>query len=455
MNDSFMALRSAFPENVWPVVPTPPGAALLAMQYQLQQSQWWSPEQLRSQQFRQLNVLLRHAYDTTSYYRRQFDAADFDPKPTLTEQTFTRLPLLTRAQLQQSFSDLCSQRVPASSGRITENMTSGSTGMPVRFLTTELTAFYWRVFTLRDHLWHRRDFSGKLAAIRLKVKEGEWPGWGSSVDTVLRSGSSATLDINRDVDEQLRWLEQQNPVYLLTFATNLEALARRSRDLGVRLPALREARTISEMLPPGLRALVREAWGVPLVDLYSSQEIGYIALQCPEHEHYHVQPENTLVELLRDNGTPCVPGEVGRVVLTSLHNFAMPLIRYEIGDYAETGVPCSCGRGLPVIHHIMGRVRNMVRLPDGGRHWPSLGMLSAMPIGLIKQFQCIQLSLQQIEVRLVTARPLSAEEEMQLRASMHKKLGYPFDLAIVYCEKLERGAGGKFEEFRSEISTDR
>jgi phenylacetate-CoA ligase len=452
MNDYLLALRSAFPEIVWPVMPTPAGASLLAMQYQLQQSQWWSPESLRAQQFRQLDVLLRHAYDTTSYYRRQFDAAGFDPKQPLDGQTFARLPLLTRAHLQQAFGDLCSQHVPASSGRTTVSTTSGSTGMPVRFLSTELTAFYWRVFTLRDHLWQRRDFSGKLAAIRLKVKEGEWPGWGTSVDTVIRSGSSATLNINRDVDEQLRWLEQQNPVYLLTFATNLEALARRSLERGVRLPALCEARTISEMLPPGLRALVREAWGVPMVDLYSSQEVGYIALQCPEHEHYHAQSENVLVELLRDDSTPCEPGEVGRVVLTSLHNFAMPLIRYEIGDYAEAGVPCSCGRGLPVIHHIMGRVRNMVRLPDGARHWPSLGMLSAMPEGLIKQFQCIQRSLELIEVRLVTARPLSVEEETQLRAGMQEKLGHPFDFNIVYSEQLERGSGGKFEEFRCEIA---
>jgi phenylacetate-CoA ligase len=452
MNDPLTTLRSAFPEIVWPVMPTPAGASILAMQYQLQQSQWYPPEQLHAQQFRQLDVLLRHAYDTTGHYRRQFDEAGFDPKLTLNEQTFTHLPLLARTQLQQSFSDLCSQRVPASSGRTTENMTSGSTGMPVRFLTSELTAFYWRVFTLRDHLWHRRDFSGKLAAIRLKVKEGEWPGWGPSVDTVIRSGPSATLDINRDVDEQLRWLEKQNPVYLLTFATNLEALAQRSLDLGVRLPALREARTISEMLPPGLHALVRKAWGVPLADLYSSQEIGYIALQCPEHEHYHVQSENVLVELLHDDGAPCAPGEVGRVVLTSLHNFAMPLIRYEIGDYAEAGAPCPCGRGLPVIRRIMGRVRNMVRLPDGGRHWPSLGMLSAMPEGLIKQFQCVQRSLQHIEVRLVAARHLTNEEEAKLRAGMQEKLGHPFDFNIVYSERLERGSGGKFEEFRCEMA---
>jgi len=452
MADSLMALRSVLPEVAWPALPSPAGAVSLAMQYQLEQSQWWPADKLRAQQFRQLEILLRHAYDHVPFYRQRLDEAGFMPPRALDEATFFRLPLLTRVQLQQSFEALRSRHVPPSSGRVMEGQTSGSTGTPARFLSTESTGFYWRVFTLRDHLWHRRDFGAKLAAIRLKVKEGDWPGWGPSVDTAFHSGPSATLDINRDVDEQLRWLEKQNPAYLLTFATNLEALVRRSQELGIRLPALREARSISEMLSPGLRALVRDVWEVPLVDLYSSQEIGYIALQCPEHEHYHVQSENALVELLRDDGTACAAGETGRVVLTSLHNFAMPLIRYEIGDYAEAGELCACGRGLPVIRRVMGRVRNMVRLPGGVRHWPSLGMLSAMPAGLIRQFQCVQRSLQQIDVRLVAARPLSVDEEAQLRAGIQEKLGYSFDLAIVYCEKLERGGGGKFEEFRCEIT---
>ncbi|HUO44243.1 MAG TPA: hypothetical protein VMT94_04950 [Burkholderiales bacterium] len=451
MTDVPMALRSALPEVVWPALPSPAGAALLAMQYQLQHSQWLPAEQLRARQLRQLEVLLRHACDTTDYYRRRFDAAGFDPGRVLDEAAFARLPLLTRAQLQQSYGELRSRQVPPSSGRVAESQTSGSTGMPVRFLTTELTAFYWRVFTLRDHLWHRRDFGGKLAAIRLKVKEGAWPGWGPSVDAVIRSGPSATLDINRDVDEQLRWLERQNPDYLLTFATNMENLARRSLDLGIRLPALREARTISEMLSPGVRALVHEAWGVPLTDLYSSQEVGYIALQCPDHEHYHVQSENVRVEVLRDDGTPCAPGEVGRVVLTTLHNFAMPLIRYDIGDYAEASAPCPCGRGLPVIRRVMGRVRNMVRLPDGGRHWPSLALMSASPEGLIRQYQCIQHTLERIEVRLVVARPLTSDEESNLRAAIVKKIGHPFAFDITYCDQIERSAGGKYEEFRCDI----
>ena len=76
------------------------------------------------------------------------------------------------------------------------------------------------------------------------------------------------------------------------------------------------------------------------------------------------------MEVLDNHGRPCKEGETGRVVLTDLHNFTMPLIRYEIGDYAEVGPPCACGRGLPVLARILGRSRNMLTLPAGDRIWP-------------------------------------------------------------------------------------
>ena len=89
--------------------------------------------------------------------------------------------------------------------------------------------------------------------------------------------------------------------------------------------------------------------------MYTCQEAGYLALQCPDYPHFHVQSENVLLEVVDDVGQPCGPGEVGRVLITSLNNFATPLIRYELGDYAEVGAPCPCGRGLPVLKRIMGR----------------------------------------------------------------------------------------------------
>src|SRR5215510_10900500 len=98
-----------------------------------------------------------------------------------------------------------------------------------------------------------------------------------------------------------------------------------------------------------------------------------MALQCPDHEHYHVQTECILLEVLDTHGGPCAPGRAGLVVATPRHAFAMPLVRYVVGDYAEVGPPCPCGRGLPVLARIMGRTRNRLVLETGESYWPSFG----------------------------------------------------------------------------------
>jgi phenylacetate-CoA ligase len=113
-----------------------------------------------------------------------------------------------------------------------------------------------------------------------------------------------------------------------------------------RLARLREVRTFGELVEPRVREECLEIWGLNIVDIYSSQEVGYLALQCPDYIQYHVQSENVLVEVLDDANQPCEPGQIGRLVVTSLHNFALPLLRYEIGDYAEVGWPCQTASGV-------------------------------------------------------------------------------------------------------------
>jgi phenylacetate-CoA ligase len=128
---------------------------------------------------------------------------------------------------------------------------------------------------------------------------------------------------------------------------------------------LSQVSTLSEIVDPVLRDDCAQAWGAAVCDVYSCEELGMIAIQCPEHPHYHVQSESVFVEVLNERGEACAPGETGRVVATDLHNFALPLVRYEVGDYAEVGAACPCGRGLPVLSRIMGRQRNMLTLPSG------------------------------------------------------------------------------------------
>jgi phenylacetate-CoA ligase len=443
--------RSAAPGISWPAIPGEEASALLALQFQLERTQWLPPERLLELQFRQLDVLLRHAWDTVPYYRERWRGL-YEPGSQLTAGTFDRLPLLSRRDLQGHFETLASTALPAAHGSTGETRTSGSIGMPVRVLKTELNELLWRAFTLRDHHWHRRNLGGKLAAIRRGVEAAEGSGWGISTDSVMTTGALATLPVGTDVRTQLEWLEKQRPDYLLTYPTNLAELARQSLARGIRLPGLREARTMGEKLQQETRDLCREAWGVAVIDMYSANEVGYIALQCPAHEHYHVQAEGVLVEVLDEQGTSCNPGEIGRIVLTPLHSFALPLVRYDVGDYAEVGAPCPCGRGLPVLARIMGRSRNMLRLPDGGTLWPGVPLRALTELAPLKQFRLVQHSLTGIEVQVVTERPLTGNEEAALRDTLHARLHYPFDVRFARVDRIERGAEYKFEDFVCQVT---
>ena len=440
----------------WPALPPPKEAALLALMYQLEQSQWWPPETLLAAQFSQLEGLLAHAARTVPFYRRQLPAAAKLGRGRLTMETWRRLPLLRRQDIQQAGPALTSRKVPKTHGPASDISSSGSTGRPITVKGNEMTTLFLRALSLRHNLWHERDFSAKVANIRaLKPKIAEAAAAGKHGRWVFGypSGPAMDFEVSRPVSEQIAWLERVNPDYLLTYPSNLGGLLQHCEKTGVRLPRLREVATLGEVLDPDRRADCERVWGVAVIDAYSAYETGMIALQCPEHPHYHVQSESVLVEILDNEGKPSAPGEVGRVVVTDLHNFATPLIRYEIGDYAEAGGPCPCGRSLPVITRILGRVRNLVTLPSGEQTWPRYHGTRIAKIAPVRQVQLIQRSVDEIQVNLVAARPLTAAEEDGLRETIREGLGHPFALSFVYVDEIPRAASGKFEEFMSEIRT--
>jgi phenylacetate-CoA ligase len=187
------------------------------------------------------------------------------------------------------------------------------------------------------------------------------------------------------------------------------------------------------------------------VDGYSSEEMGYIALQCPVSGAYHVMAESILVEILDASGNACAPGEVGEVVVTTLHNGAMPLLRYALGDHAEAGAPCACGRGLPTIARVLGRVRNLLTLPSGKRVRLSFHRQFKEFPG-VRQYQLIQRTLHEIEARLLVDAPLDADAEGRLRAALQQVMGYAFHISFIYfSDELPRGPNGKFDDFVSRL----
>ncbi len=438
----------------WPAIPAKTTADILALQYQLNESQWWPAETLVRVQLGQLELLIRHAGRTVPFYRQRLDFLRGARRGTLTPEVLARIPILKRADVQAAGDDLVSRRIPKDHGKVGIIRTSGSTGRPITIMGTDVTRLFWLALNLRYHLWHGREFSARVGCIRnLTGASADAAGNDEEANWVpgFRSGGMSNFDITRPVGEQLDWLVDRDPDYLITFPTNLKALLRHSRESGVRPQKLRQVVTMSETLDPAVRESCMSVWNATLSDAYTSEELGMIALQCPENTHYHLQSENLFVEILDEDGAPCTPGQVGRIVLTDLHNFATPLIRYEIGDYAEVGEACSCGRGLPVLNRINGRTRNMLTLPTGDRIWPSFPEDGMMPIAPIRQFQIIQHDLHTVEARLVAARALSDDEVERLRAYFAGCLRHDFKLDLVFVDEIARSPGGKYEDFVSRV----
>ncbi|MGH6945895.1 MAG: phenylacetate--CoA ligase family protein [Kiloniellales bacterium] len=452
-------MRSQVAGIAWPAVLGGPLARVLALLQQLDQSQWWSAERLAEAQLAQAAPVLRYASARSPFFARRFGGLGLDPDRPLDAETWRSLPLLTRRDIQATGEELFCDPSPREHGAVGSTQTSGSTGQPVTVRKTGLANLFWQAITLREHDWHCRDVTATIASIRAfdpgKADPPDglvadlWPG---IVGKVYSSGRMGAMTLGTDISLQVDWLLRLDPAYLLTYPSNLRGLLEAFRAGGTTLPKLHEIRTIGETVSDELRRDCRNYFGAKVTDLYSSQEIGYLALQCPDSGLYHIQAEDVMLEVLDAEGRPCRPGEIGRVVATALHNFATPLIRYEIRDYAEVGPPCSCGRGLPTLRRVVGRQRNLLVMPSGERRWPLVGFKAYRDIAPIAQYQIVQKSLERIEVRLVAERPVTAEEEAKLGSLIQGFLGHPFALDFVYRPDIPQGPGGKFEEFISEVA---
>ncbi len=414
---------------------------------------------LLEHQLRRAEELLDHAARTVPLYAERFapHLASFRPGA-LTLERFRELPLLTRADLRDRAARLVSSAPPPGYHRVRETKSSGSTGVPITVQIDAASNTVRSVLSVRDHSWHRRDPAQKLAVIRAEPSApGPNGAYGAAWSHHKKSGPLAILDVSTPIGVQLDWLVRGEAGYLSTYGTNAAALLALAEKKQIRLPRLREIGTFAEVLPPGTREAARRVWGVPLVDGYSASEFGFVAFECREERCLHVQSEAVLLEILRDDGSPCEPGELGRVVMTALHAFYMPLIRYDIGDYAALGEPCSCGRGLPVLERVVGRVRNMLVLPSGDRFWPRFGSIALGDVAPLEQFRLVQRSLVRLELEFVAERDLTPEEQAGVERLVLDALRplvepmHPLSLLLTRVEAIPRSAGGKFEDFVSEV----
>jgi phenylacetate-CoA ligase len=424
---------------------------LAALMSQLKVTERFPIDVIERMQGRQLGRLAAHHRAHTPSFAARLKDAGLDGQGFDSLAHLRRLPPIGRRDLQETGEGFFSVLVPEAHQPVNELTTSGSTGEPVTVRTTQLLRLLWHAMTLRDLLWHGNDFSGRITTVRPQVTAYyERKGWGRPVDDLYVSGPAQGIPIGTDIREQLRLMRRFESEVLVVFPSNLNAMVQIWEAEGFEPVSLRRIRTLSETVSDDLRARISRLSGVDIEDHYSSQETGAIAVQCPQSGLYHVMAETVIAEVLDDRGEPCGEGESGRVVVTDLHNLATPLVRYEIGDYAEVGGVCPCGRGLPTLRRILGRERNLVLMPDGRRHWPRLGPIGEAfnKVAPVRQLQLIQHSLTAIELRVVTDRPVTPSEQAAMTEAVRRILGYPFDIEVVSFQgRLPLGANGKFEDF--------
>jgi phenylacetate-CoA ligase len=214
-------------------------------------------------------------------------------------------------------------------------------------------------------------------------------------------------------------------------------------DVPVRPKALMSS---AQTLPVASRRLIEEAFGCRVFDKYGSREFSGIAYECEAHTGHHVVGEGYIVEILRD-GVPARPGEVGEVVITDLNNYCLPFIRYRIGDLAVAVDPafaCPCGRGLPLVGNIEGRIQSIIQGTDG-RYVPGTFFAHFLKEfdHAIQRFQVVQDRPGAMSFRVVKADRFSDSVLEEILGTFRKYLGDDMQIDVEYVDRVEMIRTGK------------
>ena len=419
--------------------------ALLQVKLWLRKMESLSLPEQRTMQESQLKLLFDHAYNCSAWWRKRLSLAGYPQQEGSLFTLLAKLPPLLRSDLQEHVEELRAWREDWTAKEIFTSTTSGSTGVPLR--VEKFSAAFnllYGALSLIDHEWHGRDarlpmlmFSAEADSVR--------PDWGPLFASLQGGGSVVNRFANLSVEEETACLFEHQPLYLKATASRAAAIAEELLRQG-KSYALRQIISQYERVTPHQRAVCRKVFGAEIVDRYSCEECGWLALQCPKHEHLHVMAGTTILEIVDEALNPCPPGVAGRVLVTSLQSYAMPLIRYDIGDIAEWGEGCDCGIRLPVIKRLWGRRRNLVRLPGGELRPGPIAGDDVAKIPVIREFRLVQQKNGEIDFFVSATRPLSWEEVATLR-SLVLEIDPQLVVMVREVATIDWGAGLKREEF--------
>lgn len=449
------------PGNLWPPLPGRMNAVWSAY-LELCRTEHYSATHLQALQLIQLGALLEHARAHVPYYRSTLPQA---PTRLTSVEEFQAFPLLSRSTYQTRFEEFVASELPSGTQRVGALFTAGSSGVAVTVHQTNMVQLWWQASSLRDLRWSGVDVRSTLAAIRYYSGSDQQkaalahgvtlPHWNHQLKELMQTGPSHALDIHQDPGRQLEWLQEKQPDYLISYPSNLAALARLALDRGVSFPTIRAVLCVSEALTDDLKNVIETAFSAPTKNTYSCMEAGYLASPCPLGRGLHVHSENVLFEILDDDGRPCPPGETGNVTITTLRNFATPLLRYQIMDRASWAKePCGCGIGLPLIEPPWGKRHPPFVLPSGKRK-NSMGLAVGMrKIGAMLQFKISQETRAHVAVRVLPAAQWSDAHAQGVRELVTEFFEAPIECSITLMTSLERSEAGKAGHLECRVADD-
>jgi phenylacetate-CoA ligase len=396
----------------------------------LQETQWLSLDELLTRQSASLQRLLAHAYQNVPYYRECFDRNGLRPADFREVADLQSLPILTRQAAQVVGDRRRSTAAPFANLRKT---TGGSTGEPLVFAYETESECWRQAVRLRGYAWagYRPGersllYWGRVSppatwSHRIKIALDRGLRRDHFVDCGLRSPENLAL--------VAQWIRQKRPSAIVSYCHAAVDLARYILTNGLRNWGTIPVICCAEELLSAERQVLSEAFGPEIFETYGCRELMLIATECMAHTGLHVSMENLVVELIVREGDrvrAARPGETGEVVVTDLHNFGMPFIRYATGDLATAGPDerCPCGRALPRLAGVHGRVTDTLRTKDGSLVEGILfNVIFTEMADVVRQFQVVQSADRSVTVRIVPDEKFKPEDHQRILRRCSEYLG--------------------------------
>lgn len=404
-----------------------------------------SPDEIRSYQNERLREVVAHAYERSPYYRSALDAAGVQPADLRGVEDLSRLPLLQKETVRNRGPEIMTSQRPRRGwwpGR-----TTGTTGSPLSLWydrqTCVLTGAVEGRFRSQLGL-EQSEWAGiLLGRVVVPPSQDRPPFWRTNV--ARREVWFSSLHMGeRTLDHYVAEIRRRQLRFLDGYPSTLFILADHLRRSGGTLP-MEAVITSSETLHPVQREAIEAAFQCRVFDFYAAAERVVFAGECEEHSGKHVAEDYGFVEVVGADGNPVPDGEAGYLVGTSLHNKAMPMIRYRTDDVSRILTePCACGRPFRRIASVATKATDVIVTPEGRLVAPPSIAQPLRPIPGIRNTQFIQDRVDHLLVRIVASAPLSGTHERMLLHGLRERVGPSMTIEIQYVDVIPREPSGKY-----------